>query len=86
MTQEYKITTQNIGLAEEDDCYLEPTDPIQELKAASFMGGLGSRERLAQYNEKTQQEKSSEYFKKRIDASARGIKPGSPAWHAFFSK
>jgi len=71
--------------SEEGDCVLEPGDPIQQLRATSIMGGLGSSARLAEYNDLTAYQKSSEYFKKRADAQAQGIKPGTPAWHAFFS-
>ena len=85
MTKQYRITTQNMDYGVEDDCFLAPEDPVYPLIASSIMGGLGSQARLAQYNEYTQQELSSKYFKTRIDAQAQGIKPGTPAWYAMFS-
>ena len=84
-TKQYRITTENIPQSSDNDCYLDPNDPIHTLLASSIMGGLGAKAKLAQYNEYTQQELSSEYFKTRIDAQAMGIKPGTPAWYALFS-
>lgn len=86
MTKQYRINTTNVNPVDANDCLLEPTDPIHALKASSIMGGLGATARLAEYNELTQQEKSSKYFKQRAEAQAQGIKPGTPAWNAMFSK
>lgn len=47
--KQYKITSDNITQSSDDDCYLAPDDPIHELKIASYLGGLGSEERLAAY-------------------------------------
>lgn len=47
--KQYKITSRNISIDSEDDCVLSPDDPINELKIASYLGGLGAQERLAQY-------------------------------------
>lgn len=86
MTKQYRINTTNVNPTDLNDCLLEPSDPIHELKAVSIMGGLGATARLAAYNELTQQQKSSLYFKQRAEAQAQGIKPGTPAWDAMFSK
>ena len=86
MTKQYRITTQNIHPQDEGECFLEPTDPVHALKAASIMGGLGSAARLANYNELTTQKNTSEYFTRVAQAQAQGIRPGSPAWNAMFSK
>jgi hypothetical protein len=84
MVYQYRINTTNVSPIDLNDCVLEPTDPIHELKAASIMGGLGSKARLAKYNELTRQEQSSKYFKQIEHARAMGIKPGTPAWNALF--
>lgn len=86
MTKEYRITTENVSPVEEGDCHLEPTDPIQELKAASIMGGLGAKVRLAQYNDATQQALIDKLQSQRLEARRQGIKPGSPAWYALFPR
>lgn len=86
MTKQYKINTTNVNPVDPGDCFLEPTDPVHALRATSIMGGLGAGVRLAEYNELTQQQRSSQYFKQRAEAQAMGIKPGTPAWNAMFSK
>lgn len=86
MTIQYRINSTNVNPADPSDCILELADPIHALKASSIMGGLGASARLAEYNELTQQQRSSMYFKQRAEAQARGIKPGTPAWNAMFSK
>ena len=48
--KQYKITSDNILQNSDDDCYISPDDPIHELKIAHNMGGLGSAEKLANYN------------------------------------
>ena len=47
--KQYNITTENINTDAADDAYLSPDDPIQELKIANYLGGLGSEYRLAAY-------------------------------------
>jgi hypothetical protein len=86
MTQEYRITTQNVNPVEDGDCHLEPTDPIHELKAASIMGGLGAKLRLAQYNDATRQATIDKLQEQRLEARKLGIRPGSVAWNTLFSK
>jgi hypothetical protein len=85
MTKQYRITTENLPQASEEDCYLEPDDPIHELKAASIMGGLGARVRLAAYNEATKQATIDKIQAMHLEARRQGIRPGSVAWHALFS-
>lgn len=55
--KQYKITTDNINLDSDDDAYLNPDDPIHELKIASYLGGLGSESRLAEYRLQLYQDK-----------------------------
>jgi hypothetical protein len=86
MTKQYRITTENIPKSSDEDCYMAPEDPIHALKAASIMGGLGAKLRLAQYNEATKQATIDKIQAMRLEARAQGIKPGSVAWHALFPK
>ncbi len=47
--KQYRITTEHVNLDSSDDCVLTQDDPIQELKIAHYLDGLGSSERLAEY-------------------------------------
>ena len=47
--RQYRITTDNISQSNEDDAYLAPDDPIHELIANHYMGGLGSEAKLSEY-------------------------------------
>lgn len=76
--KQYKITADNILPSDTDDCYLSPTDPLHELKAAAIMGGLGSHERLAAYNATLRQPVVGSN-KGQIQRE-QGIKPGTDAW------
>jgi hypothetical protein len=51
--KQYRITSADINQTSEEDCNLDPSDPIHELKIASYMGGLGSTARLEEYKIKT---------------------------------
>lgn len=56
--KQYRITSNNINLDSPDDCFLSPDDPIQELKIASYLGGLGAEARLAEYSLAKNQQKN----------------------------
>jgi hypothetical protein len=49
--KQYKITSANLQLDNNtsNDCYIDPNDPVHELKIASYLGGLGSTVRLEEY-------------------------------------
>lgn len=47
--KQYRITSENIKPKLDNDCYLDPNDPIHELIIADYMGGLGSEAKLAEY-------------------------------------
>ena len=47
--KQYKITSADILQDSQEDCYLDPNDPVRELKIASYLGGLGSSARLEEY-------------------------------------
>ena len=80
--KQYYITKENITQSSPDDCYLSPTDPIQELKISAYMGGLGAEARLAEYRAvaaeankvNTGEANKAQYMKE------NNIKPGTPAW------
>ena len=49
--KQFRITTADLNPSSNDDCYLDPADPIHQLKGVSQMGGLGSGAALASYNQ-----------------------------------
>jgi hypothetical protein len=79
--KQYRITSADLTTDSPDDCYLAPDDPIQELKIAAYMGGLGAAARLAEYNAS----------KTPVFSDNRGtiqreqqIRPGTPEWFALW--
>lgn len=44
--KEYRITTQNLDYPSDNDCFIDPNDPIHELKKSLMLGGLGSAQAL----------------------------------------
>jgi len=47
--KQYKITSENISIQEDNNCVLPDNDPLHELKISNYLGGLGSSYRLEQY-------------------------------------
>lgn len=78
--KQYKISTEQLNHDTNEDCYLAPEDPIQELKILSGMGGLGGEARLHEYranqgsNISVTGDSKGELMKK------HNIKPGTPEW------
>mgnify|MGYP003338002812 FL=1 len=46
--KQYRITSKDIIQDSDEDCALSPNDPIHEIKAAAYLGGLGGAHRLAE--------------------------------------
>ena len=76
--KQFRITTSNVPIKSEDDCYLAPTDPIHELMASAIMDGLGAEQRIAEYKAT---------LKTPVVSSNKGqiqreqnIKPGTDEW------
>lgn len=80
--KQFYITKENITSSSPDDCFLSPDDPIHELKIASYLGGLGSGARLAEYKAKIaeQNKVNNGSINKAEYMREHGIKPGTPAW------
>lgn len=83
--KQYKITTDNLNQDSPDDCYLDPNDPIQELKIIQYLGGLGAPARLQEY--KAKQQNYGDGSNISITGNEKGelmkknnIKPGTPEW------
>jgi hypothetical protein len=76
--KQYRITTQDLNPSSADDCYLSPDDPIHALMPAAMMGGLGSAEALANYNN-SQKHQVVGSDNGRIQRE-QNIKPGTEEW------
>ena len=78
--KQYKVSSYDINQDSPDDCYLDLTDPIHELKALSGLGGLGGDARLHEY-------RASKGSNISVTGDAKGelmkkhnIQPGTPEW------
>jgi hypothetical protein len=76
--KQYRITTADITPKSDDDCYLAPEDPVHELIAASAMGGLGARARLAEYRATLRQPVTGS--NKGEIQREQNIRPGTEEW------
>lgn len=76
--KQYRITSQDINPSADNDCYLSPDDPIHDLIPASMMGGLGTSEALANYNNRNlpviTTNNNAQVMRE------QNIKPGTDAW------
>lgn len=78
--KQYHINTQNYSV--DTDCVLSPNDPIHDMIAAQYMGGLNAVHRINQRKAEVANETAA--IKEPLLQYARdtGIKPGTPAWYA----
>jgi hypothetical protein len=78
--KQYRITTQDLNQSADDDCYLDPNDPIHELKALAGLGGLGGEARLHEYRVSQGSNVSVTGNENGRIQREQNIKPGSPEW------
>lgn len=82
--KQYKITTQDLNQSSDEDCYLAPDDPIQELKILSGLGGLNGQARLQEYRAQQAgsygETISAEGSRKAELMRQNNIQPGTPEW------
>jgi len=84
--KQYKITSENSkNLNSADDCYLDPNDPVHEIKIIQCMAGLGSQARLQEYKSKQNNygdgsNISITGMEKQELEKKHKIKPGTPEW------
>lgn len=76
--RQIRITTVNQLHASNDDCVLDPNDPVYKLMKVSAMGGLGTDTALAEYNSANLPK--VEGSNKGQLAREQGIKPGTDDW------
>ena len=86
MNKQFRITSENLNQDSPDDCYLDPSDPIHEIKIIQYMAGLGAQARLQEYRIK-QQQNYGDGSNISITGNEKGelmkkhnIKPGTPEW------
>jgi hypothetical protein len=80
--KQYRISTENYTPSSETDCSLAPDDPLYDMVAAQYMGGLNAAQRINE--RKAEIIKETAAIKEPLLQYARdtGIKPGTPAWYA----
>jgi len=75
MTRELKFTSANFGVGKaEDDCYLDPNDPVHEFIVSGNASDLNKPKTTSVVEQATVHQRKLEI------AKAQGIKPGTPAW------
>lgn len=78
--KQYKVTTENILKDSTDDCYLDPNDPVNELKIIQYLGGINAHARLHEYRADQGSNISVTGNEKGELMKKHNIKPGTPEW------
>jgi hypothetical protein len=83
--KQYKIDSSNIPQDSDDDCYLAPDDPVNELKIVQYLAGLGSQARLQEYRaHQNEINKGSNITVTAMEKAQlmkeHDIRPGTPEW------
>jgi hypothetical protein len=78
--KQYKITSDHINQDSADDCYLDPNDPIHEIKAIQHLAGLGSDARLHELKANQGSNISVTGNEKGRIQREQNIRPGTPEW------
>jgi hypothetical protein len=83
--KQYRITSDNLNMDGKDDCYLDPNDPIQEIKVLQYLGGINAQGRLHEY--KIMHQEKAQGSNISVTGNEKGelmkkhnIKPGTPEW------
>jgi hypothetical protein len=78
--KQYRITSADLNQDSPDDCYLDPSDPIHEMKALAGLGGLGGEARLHELRASQGSNISMTGNNKGELMKKHNIKPGTPEW------
>lgn len=78
--KQYRITTEHLNQDSPDDCYLDPNDPVHELKAIQHLAGLGADARLHELRANQGSNISVTGSEKGKIQREQNIKPGTPEW------
>jgi hypothetical protein len=86
--KQFRITTENSNnLDSSDNCYLDPNDPIHEIKQIQYLAGLGASARLQEYKGMQGSNISATGMSNQELEKKHSIKPGTPEWfQLWFSK
>lgn len=85
--KQYKITTENLNQNSPDDCIIDPSDPIHELKSIQYLAGLGHEARLHEYRVDQGSNISVTGMENQKLEKEHNIRPGTPEWFKlWFSK
>lgn len=83
MTKEIRFSTSNLSYSSpNDDCFIDPSDPIHQLTGPGTLGTLTPAAVNAAYDAHKRQQIADQHFQLRDEAKQLGIKPGTPAWFA----
>lgn len=83
MTKEIRFSTENLSYSNpNEDCYLDPSDPINSIKGQGLLGTLTPAAVSAAYDSQKRQQIVQQHFQLRDEAKRLGIRPGTPAWFA----
>ena len=80
MIKQYRITTEHLNQNSSDDCFLDPSDPIHEIKAIQHLAGLGSDARLHELKVSQGSNISVTGSEKGRIQREQNIRPGTPEW------
>ena len=78
--KQYRITTDNLNQDSPDDCILDSSDPIYELKSIQYLAGLGHSARLHEYRVDQGSNVSVTGMENQKLEKEHNIKPGTPEW------
>jgi hypothetical protein len=87
--KQYRITSADLTQDSPDDCYLDPNDPIHEIKQLSYLAGLGAQARLEEYRASNNDGSNISVtgMEKQELEKKHNIKPGTDEWfRLWFSK
>ena len=83
MTREIKFSTENLSYGSpNEDCYIDPSDPIHAVCGQAALGTLTPAALTAVYDSHKRQQIQDQHFQLRDEAKRLGIRPGTPAWFA----
>lgn len=83
MTKEIRFSTASLQYTNSnEDCYLDPSDPLFALQGQGTLGTLTPASVTAAYDAHKRRQIADQHFQLRDEAKRQGIRPGSPAWHA----
>lgn len=83
MSRELRFSTNNLSYSSpNEDCYLDPNDPIHQLRGQATIGTLTPAAVNAAYDSHKRQQIADQHFQLRDEARRLGIRPGTPAWFA----